>query len=54
MNTCLCIHRQAPQADLKLEGTELKAEDEGEHIELMAIYVARGLDPTLAKQVAGQ
>src|ERR1017187_7129873 len=27
---------------------------EGEHKELMAIYVARGLDPTLAKKVAAQ
>jgi VIT1/CCC1 family predicted Fe2+/Mn2+ transporter len=42
------------QADLKLERTELKTDDEGEHKELMAIYVARGLDPTLAKQVAEQ
>ncbi len=42
------------QADLKLERTELKTDDEGEHKELMAIYVARGLDPTLAKRVAEQ
>src|SRR5271165_6944109 len=40
------------QADLALERTELKADDKGEHKELMAIYVARGLDPALAKQVA--
>src|SRR6202047_1410825 len=40
------------QAELKLERAELKADDVGEHKELMAIYVARGLDPSLAKQVA--
>jgi vacuolar iron transporter family protein len=33
---------------------ELKANDKGEHEELAAIYVARGLDPPLAKQVANQ
>ncbi len=42
------------QADLKLELKELAADDEGEHRELKAIYVARGLDPVLAEQVAGQ
>ena len=50
------VHSQADteQADLKLERTELKTDDEGEHKELAAIYVARGLDATLAKQVAKQ
>jgi VIT1/CCC1 family predicted Fe2+/Mn2+ transporter len=50
------VHSQADteQADLKLERTELKTDDEGEHKELAAIYVARGLDPSLAKQVAQQ
>jgi VIT1/CCC1 family predicted Fe2+/Mn2+ transporter len=50
------VHSQADteQADLKLERAELKTDDAGEHKELMAIYVARGLDPALAKQVAGQ
>jgi VIT1/CCC1 family predicted Fe2+/Mn2+ transporter len=50
------VHSQADteQADLKLERTELKTDDEGEHKELAAIYVARGLDATLAKQVAEQ
>jgi VIT1/CCC1 family predicted Fe2+/Mn2+ transporter len=50
------VHSQADteQADLKLERAELKADDEGEHRELTAIYIARGLDPTLAKQVAEQ
>jgi len=42
------------QADLKLERTELKRDHDGEHKELVAIYVARGLDPTLATQVAEQ
>jgi vacuolar iron transporter family protein len=42
------------QADLAIERAELKADDKGEHKELMAIYVARGLDPSLAKQVADQ
>jgi VIT1/CCC1 family predicted Fe2+/Mn2+ transporter len=50
------VHSQADteQADLGLERAELKANDEGEHQELAAIYVARGLDPLLAKQVAQQ
>src|ERR1700722_4253010 len=42
------------KAELDLERAELKADDKGEHKELMAIYVARGLDPSLAKQVADQ
>src|SRR5450432_273202 len=50
------VHSQADteQADLKLERAELKTDNEGEHKELAAIYVARGLDPKLAKQVARQ
>src|SRR4029434_705952 len=50
------VHSQADteQADLELERKELKADDQGEHNELMAIYVGRGLDPALAKQVARQ
>src|SRR5271157_245753 len=50
------VHSQADteQADLALERAELKADDKGEHRELTAIYVARGLDPSLAKQVAEQ
>jgi VIT1/CCC1 family predicted Fe2+/Mn2+ transporter len=50
------VHSQADteQADLKLERTELKTDDAGERKELAAIYVARGLDPVLAKQVADQ
>ncbi len=54
-NTCLSTHRQTPnRPSSKLERAELKADDKGEHKELMAIYVARGLDPSLAKQVAQQ
>jgi VIT1/CCC1 family predicted Fe2+/Mn2+ transporter len=50
------VHSQADteRADLELERAELKADDKGEHKELMAIYVARGLKPALAKQVAEQ
>jgi len=50
------VHSQADteQADLKLERTELKTDDEGERKELMEIYVARGLDRTLAIEVAEQ
>jgi VIT1/CCC1 family predicted Fe2+/Mn2+ transporter len=42
------------KADLDLERDELQADDRGEHKELAAIYVSRGLDPALAKQVAAQ
>jgi VIT1/CCC1 family predicted Fe2+/Mn2+ transporter len=50
------VHSQADteEADLKLEREELKTDDEGEHDELAAIYIARGLDPALARQVADQ
>jgi VIT1/CCC1 family predicted Fe2+/Mn2+ transporter len=50
------VHSQADteQADLKLERAELKTDDAGERKELAAIYVARGLNRTLAKQVADQ
>ena len=41
-------------AALDLERAELKADAAGERRELTAIYVGRGLDPTLAKQVAEQ
>ena len=48
------VHSQADteQADLDLERRELKTDDRGEHQELAAIYVARGLRPALAKEVA--
>jgi vacuolar iron transporter family protein len=42
------------QAALNLERAELEADDQGEHRELTAIYVGRGVDPALAKQVAEQ
>jgi VIT1/CCC1 family predicted Fe2+/Mn2+ transporter len=50
------VHSQADteQAELELERTELKADDKGEHKELAAIYVARGLEPALAEKVAEQ
>jgi VIT1/CCC1 family predicted Fe2+/Mn2+ transporter len=50
------VHSQADteRADLELERKELKADNKGEHQELAAIYVARGLDAKLAKQVAEQ
>ena len=42
------------RADLARERKELSDDDESEHKELASIYVARGLDPLLAKQVAQQ
>ena len=40
------VHSQVDteQADLKLESKELKKDKKGEHEELAAIYVTRGLD----------
>ena len=50
------VHSQADTetAELDLERKELKSDDGGEHRELAAIYVTRGLEPALAKQVAEQ
>lgn len=50
------VHSQADteRAELELEGRELKVDNQGEHKELAAIYVARGLEPSLARQVAQQ
>jgi VIT1/CCC1 family predicted Fe2+/Mn2+ transporter len=50
------VHSQADteKADLKLERAELKNDAPGEHLELAAIYVGRGLDRALAKRVATQ
>ncbi|HXP83807.1 MAG TPA: VIT family protein [Bryobacteraceae bacterium] len=50
------VHSQADteHADLERERRELKTDDKGEHRELAAIYVTRGLEPSLAKQVAEQ
>jgi VIT1/CCC1 family predicted Fe2+/Mn2+ transporter len=42
------------QADIGRERTELAASESNERKELAAIYVKRGLDPTLANQVAEQ
>jgi VIT1/CCC1 family predicted Fe2+/Mn2+ transporter len=48
------VHSQADteQAELDLERKELETDDKGEHKELTAIYIGRGLDPALAQQVA--
>ena len=50
------VHSQADteNADLERERKELEVDDDGEHKELSEIYVTRGLDPVLAKQVADQ
>jgi VIT1/CCC1 family predicted Fe2+/Mn2+ transporter len=50
------VHSQkdTEEADLALERTEIRTDNSGEHKELAAIYVGRGLDPALAKQVADQ
>jgi VIT1/CCC1 family predicted Fe2+/Mn2+ transporter len=42
------------RADLAREREELRTDPEAEHVELANIYVRRGLDPALARQVAGQ
>src|SRR5665213_950808 len=42
------------EADINLERRELAANIEGEHRELANIYVKRGLNPALAKQVANE
>jgi VIT1/CCC1 family predicted Fe2+/Mn2+ transporter len=50
------VHSQADteRAELEVERKEIKADLKGEHKELAAIYVARGLQPALARQVAEQ
>ncbi len=50
------VHSQADseQAELAREQHELQTDAAGEHKELAAIYVGRGLDPELARQVAEQ
>jgi VIT1/CCC1 family predicted Fe2+/Mn2+ transporter len=50
------VHSQADseKAELDREEKELATDVEGEHKELAAIYVRRGLDPQLARQVAEQ
>jgi VIT1/CCC1 family predicted Fe2+/Mn2+ transporter len=42
------------RADLDRERKELATDNENEHAELAEIYVQRGLDPALAKEVAAQ
>ena len=42
------------QSDLARERKELETDVDAEHRELAAIYVERGLDPTLAAQVSNQ
>jgi VIT1/CCC1 family predicted Fe2+/Mn2+ transporter len=48
------VHSQVDteKAELELERRELATDDKGEHKELAAIYVSRGLEPALAKRVA--
>ena len=46
--------KDSEQAELERERVELKTDNKGEHRELAAIYVARGLAPALAKQVSEQ
>jgi VIT1/CCC1 family predicted Fe2+/Mn2+ transporter len=50
------VHSQADteHAELARESRELQADNEGELRELSEIYVSRGLDKSLAKQVAKQ
>jgi VIT1/CCC1 family predicted Fe2+/Mn2+ transporter len=50
------VHSQADteKAALEEEREELATDNKKEHIELAAIYVERGLEPALAKQVAEQ
>jgi VIT1/CCC1 family predicted Fe2+/Mn2+ transporter len=50
------VHSQADteQAELERERKELQTDEKGERRELTAIYVSRGLDHALARQVADQ
>ena len=50
------VHSQADteQADIRREAAEIKKDPTAEHSELASIYVGRGLDAALAKQVAVQ
>ena len=50
----VCSQADSEQAALNLERKEIETDDVGEHRELTAIYVGRGLEPVLAKQVAEQ
>lgn len=50
------VHSQADteKAEIEREKRELAADDEGERMELARIYMDRGLEPKLARQVADQ
>jgi VIT1/CCC1 family predicted Fe2+/Mn2+ transporter len=50
------VHSQADteQADLAIERAEHRDDDQDEHLELTEIYVARGVEPALAAEVADQ
>ena len=50
------VHSQADseKAELDRERSELKTDNDAEHKELASIYVQRGLDASLAKEVAKQ
>jgi len=50
------VHSQADteKADLDREKRELETDSVGEHRELMAIYIGRGLTPDLARQVSDE
>src|ERR1035441_10073954 len=50
------VHSQADieEAELDLQRTRIKTDKKIENNKLTAIYVARGLDPVLAAQVAQQ
>jgi len=50
------VHSQADteKAEIEKEKQELAADNEGERMELAGIYVRRGLEPRLAREVADQ
>ncbi len=48
----VCSQRDAEQADLRLEESELRSDPPGELRELASIYESRGLPPELASEVA--
>jgi vacuolar iron transporter family protein len=50
----VCSQADSEQAALDLERSELAADPISEHKELAAIYIARGVAPNLAQQVAEQ
>jgi len=50
----VCSQADSEKAALDLERRELETDSPGEHRELTAIYISRGLEPALAKQVAEQ